>query len=48
MRLGEWDCAIARSGLMGRQKASAGLLAYKHRQALRDVAYRERWLEAPG
>ena len=35
MRLGESDRAIARSGLMGRQ-----------RQALREVAGREGWLEA--
>ena len=36
MRLGESDRAIARSGLMGREKASA----------LREVAGREGWLEA--
>ena len=36
MRLGESDHAIARSGLMGRQKAST----------LREVAGREGWLEA--
>ena len=36
MRLGESDRAIARSGLIGRQKASA----------LREVACREGWLEA--
>ena len=36
MRLGESDRAIARSGLIGRQKASA----------LREVASREGWLEA--
>ena len=36
MRLGESDRAIARSGLMGRQKASA----------LREVAGREGWLAA--
>ena len=36
MRLGESDRAIARSGLMSREKASA----------LRDVAGREGWLEA--
>ena len=36
MRLGDSDRAIARSGLMGRQKACA----------LREVAGREGWLEA--
>ena len=36
IRLGESDRAIARSGLMGREKASA----------LREVAGREGWLEA--
>jgi len=38
MRLGESDRAIARSGLMGREKASA----------LREVAVREGWLETSG
>ena len=55
MRLGESDRAIARSGLIGRQKGSACLRAdtrlratrgQAHRQALREVAGREGWLEA--
>ena len=46
MRLGDSDRAIARSGLMGRQKAGACLRANTHRQALREVAGREGWLEA--
>ena len=45
MRLGESDRAISRTGLMGRQKAGASLRAYTHRQALREVAGREGWLE---
>ena len=45
MRLGDSDRAVDRSGLMGRQKAGACLRAYTHRQALREVAGREGWLE---
>ena len=44
MRLGNSDRAIARSALMGRQKAGASLRAYTHGQALREVAGREGWL----
>ena len=46
LRLGESYRAIARGVLMGREKASACLRAYTHRQAPRDVAGRERWLDA--
>ena len=51
MRLGESDRAIARSGLMGREKASACLradtrLRATHRQALRELAGREGRLDA--
>ena len=46
MRLGESDRAFARSGLIRREKVGACLHADTHRQALRELACREGWLDA--